>query len=196
MIASVENRRSIRRYKSAAVPKNLIEEVLKAGALAPSSKNRQPWKFVVVSGEAKEKMLAAMQEGLKREKETALLPESSGHLGGAEQTLRIMREAPVVICIVNTLGISLFQSLSAEERVYEICNVQSIGAAIENMTLTATELGLGSLWICDTFFAYEELQNWLNTGGELAAALALGYADEQPGARPRKPLPGIVEWRI
>ena len=69
MIASVENRRSIRRYKSAAVPKNLIEEVLKAGALAPSSKNRQPWKFVVVSGEAKEKMLAAMQEGLKREKE-------------------------------------------------------------------------------------------------------------------------------
>lgn len=51
MIASVENRRSIRRYKSAAVPKNLIEEVLKAGALAPSSKNRQPWKFVVVSGD-------------------------------------------------------------------------------------------------------------------------------------------------
>ena len=71
MIASVENRRSIRRYKSAAVPKNLIEEVLKAGALAPSSKNRQPWKFVVVSGEAKEKMLAAMQEGLK---EAALVP--------------------------------------------------------------------------------------------------------------------------
>mgnify|MGYP002564349117 FL=1 len=38
-----------------------------------------------------------------------------------------------------------------DERVPEICNAQSIGAAIENMTLTATELGLGSLWICDTF---------------------------------------------
>ena len=195
MIASVENRRSIRRYKSAAVPKNLIEEVLKAGALAPSSKNRQPWKFVVVSGEAKEKMLAAMQEGLKREKERALLPESSGHLGGAEQTLRIMREAPVVICIVNTLGISLFQSLSAEERVYEICNAQSLGAALENMALLATELGLGSLWICDTYFAYDELKAWLGSAGEPFAAMAIGYAAEAPRPRPRRALRDIVEWR-
>ena len=73
-----------------------------------------------------------------------------------------MEQAPVVIFVVNPLGISIHRTLNAEERIYEICNAQSIGAAMENMTLTATELGLGSLWICDTYFAYDELNHWLN----------------------------------
>ena len=66
---------------------------------------------------------------------------------------------------------------------------------MENMTLTAAEHGLGSLWICDTYFAYDELNRWLNTDGELIAAMAAGYADEAPAARPRKALEEIVEWR-
>lgn len=72
-------------------------------------------------------------------------------------------------------------------------SAEYLGAAIGNMTLTATELGLGSLWICDTFFAYKELCTWLNTEGQLAAALAVGYADELPEARPRKDIRNIVE---
>ena len=63
------------------------------------------------------------------------------------------------------------------------------------MTLAATELGLGSLWICNTFFAQRELCEWLDTDGELYGALALGYADEQPAARPRKSRSDAVEWR-
>ena len=63
-----------------------------------------------------------------------------------------------------------------------------------NMTLAATELGLGSLWICDTYFAYQELCSW--AGGELAAVMALGYPDEEPGPRPRKRLEEAAEWRI
>ncbi len=67
---------------------------------------------------------------------------------------------------------------------------------MENMTLTATELGLGSLWICDTYFAYDELNRWLNVDGELIAAMTIGYADETPSARPRKKLEDIVSWRV
>ena len=63
------------------------------------------------------------------------------------------------------------------------------------MTLTATELGLGSLWICDTYFAYKELKNWLKVEGQLFAAMAVGYADENPLARPRKDWNDVVEWR-
>lgn len=77
----------------------------------------------------------------------------------------------------------------------EICNAQSVGAAIENMTLTATELGLGSLWICDTYFAYDELTEWLGDAGALYAALAVGYADENPAPRPRKDISFVTEWR-
>ena len=66
------------------------------------------------------------------------------------------------------------------------------------MTLTAIGLGLGSLWICDSFFAQQELNEWLgNDGeyGELYAVLAVGYADEDPAARPRKSVEEVVEWR-
>ena len=77
----------------------------------------------------------------------------------------------------------------------KICNVQSVGAAIENMTLTATELGLGSLWICDTYFAYDELTEWLGDAGALYVALAVGYADENPAPRPRKDISCVTEWR-
>lgn len=196
MIPAIYNRRSIRKYKSDPIPKEAIEEVLRAGILAPSSKNRQPWKFVVTSGKAKEEMLRAMEQGLHREQDKAVLPNSKQHLCGAEHTLAIMRQAPVVLLVVNMLGMDLFQPLTAEERIYEICNAQSIGAAIENMTLAADALGLGSLWICDTYFAYQELCDWLRTEGELFAALALGYADEAPQARPRKGLLDVVEWRV
>ena len=61
------------------------------------------------------------------------------------------------------------------------------------MILEATDLGLGSLWICNSFFAQPELSEW--AGGELYAILALGYADETPEARPRKNMESSVEWR-
>lgn len=106
-----------------------------------------------------------------------------------------MRQAPSVIFIINSLGIDINMPLAAEERIFEICYAQSIGAAIENMTLTATEHGLGSLWIFDTYFAYKELSDWLNMNGELYAAMTIGYADEALSARPRKDIHDIVEWR-
>jgi nitroreductase len=49
MIKEIESRRSIRRYKDIPVKEELIEEILKAGMLAPSSKNRQPWHFNISS---------------------------------------------------------------------------------------------------------------------------------------------------
>ena len=196
MLSGIINRRSIRKYRDTPVPKHLLEEIVQAGILAPSSKNRQPWKFIVTVGSAKDDILAAMSKGLEREKENPFLPKSSQYLGSAEYTLKIMRQAPVIIFIVNSLGIDIRSSINYEDRVTEICNVQSIGAAIENMALTATELGLGSLWICDTFFAQKELSDWLKVEGELIAAMAIGYADEIPSARPRKSMDDVVEWRF
>lgn len=195
MIQAITDRRSIRRYKPTEVPREIIEEILKAGMLAPSSKNRQPWRFIVAEGSAKEEALTAMERGLEREKYCPLLPESAAYISDAWHTLSIMKQAPVIIFIVNTLGADLGKPFTAEERIFEICNAQSIGAAIENMTLAATQLGLGSLWICNTFFAQKELCGWLNTEGELYAALAAGYANEAPLARPRKGVGDVVEWR-
>ena len=141
MLDAIAARRSIRKFKNTPVPRHIIEEIIKAGALAPSSKNRQPWHFVVTTSKAKEEALAVMEHGLRREAQQPLLPESAQYIAGAWNTLAIMRQAPVIIFVVNPLGLDLLTPQNAENRVFEICNAQSIGAAVENMSLTAVETG-------------------------------------------------------
>ena len=63
------------------------------------------------------------------------------------------------------------------------------------MCLQATALGLGSLWICDSFFAQAELRAEAGGSDEVYALLALGHAAEKPAARPRRPLEKSAEWR-
>ncbi len=192
MIAEIEKRRSIRKFDSREVPREFLEQIVAAGSRAPSAKNRQPWKFIVVTGNAKQEALSAMKRGLEREESNPFLPESTGNLADAENSLKVMRQAFAVIFTVNTLGAELTRTLTVDERVYEICNAQSIGAAMQNMSLTAVSLGLGSLWVCNTFFAQRELNEWLNEDGELFAALAVGYAEESPLPRPRKS--DTIKW--
>ena len=47
MIKEIEDRRSIRKYKTDRVNKTMIEDMIYSATLAPSAKNRQPWKFIV-----------------------------------------------------------------------------------------------------------------------------------------------------
>ena len=196
MIREIEVRRSIRKFSSAAIPDDSILQIIQAGAKAPSAKNRQPWKFVIVKGDSKAGMLVAFRNGLEQEKlGNGLLSNSKQHIAGAEYTMDIMRQAPVTIFVLNTEGKGLFQALTSEEKVYDIANTQSIGAAVQNMLLAATEIGIGSLWICDVFFAYKELTQWLSENGEMIAAISFGYPLESPNERPRKKLPDILTWR-
>ncbi len=53
MIQEIENRRSIRKYKPDKLERNLVEENIYSASLAPSAKNRQPWKFIVYQEEEK-----------------------------------------------------------------------------------------------------------------------------------------------
>lgn len=197
MLRAISDRRSIRRFSGQDIPDELVREIIESGMKAPSAKNRQPWKFIVVKGDSKANMLTVYKRGLSREEQTgALLPNSSGYLSDAKRSLEIMEQAPVVVFAVNIQSKGLFEAITPEERIYETANIQSVSAAIQNMLLEATEKGIGSLWICNVFFAYQELRQWLDTEGDMVAAVAFGYAMERPEARPRKKFDDIVEWRI
>ena len=69
MIQEIENRRSIRKYKPDKIERKIIEEMLYSASLAPSAKNRQPWKFIVYQGEEKNKMVDVMRNGINSEKQ-------------------------------------------------------------------------------------------------------------------------------
>lgn len=193
---NIESRRSIRKYTSAAVDKELINIIVNAARLAPSAKNRQPWKYIVYTGEEKNRLLDVMESSLMKERKNHyLLPKSISGLPDAFNTLNIMKTAPVIIIVMNTNGQNPFEAIDSDRRITEICDSLSIGASIENMLLKADDLGLGTLWIANTCFAYNDLINFIGEKGQLVGAVALGYADEQPLARPRKELSIILEYR-
>ena len=197
MISEIYDRRSIRKFIDKPISQEDITDIIQSGLKAPSSKNRQPWKYIVVQGNAKKEMLKVFRQGIEREENgNALLPQSKQHIPAAKHTVDIMAEAPIIVFVVNTLGKNILEKMTPEEHVFEICNIQSISASIENMLLAATEKGIGSLWICDIYFAYSELCEWLDSKGQLIAAIAFGYPNESPQERPRKKIEDIVEWRI
>ncbi len=191
---SIYNRRSIRKYIEEPIPRFIIEQIIDAGRVAPSAKNRQPWKYLVYSGDAKDRLLRVMKEGIENEEITPRLPLSANGIPDAKNTLRIMESAPVIIIVLNTNGKSPFTQLNADERFMEMNDLLSIGASIENMLLKAEELNVGTLWIGNTCFAYQELTTYIDLGAELVGAIALGYKGEKPPMRPRKRLEDIVQF--
>lgn len=187
VVQAISTRRSIRRFKSTPVSRELIEEILMAGSLAPSGKNKQPWHFTILQGARKEALVDTLESSIQH------LKEQGQQTGSAEWTAKAMRQAPVCIVIHNPY-FTPEEDHNGVNRYFSLVDTQSIGAAIQNMLLRAEELGLGTLWICDVFFADQGINELLGRTDEMIAAIAVGYADEAPSARPRKPLHDITTW--
>lgn len=96
---------------------------------------------------SKQECMQILNQGITRELMQPLLPNYVKYINSAKNSFKIMQEAPVLIFVINTLSKEYREFLSFEEHIAEICDVQAIGASIENMLLTANNLGLGSLWI-------------------------------------------------
>ena len=185
---AIESRRSIRKFKNDPVPQELLDKILWAATLAPSGKNKQSWYFYVVQKDKRDEMIAAMQKGLEQ------LTTKGFNLGSAKFTQQVMSQAPVTIFIFNPTGQHPLARRNDLQAFGDIVDIQSIGAAIQNMLLAAQTLGLGSLWICDVFFAYDALVEWLGAEGEMIAAVSLGYPDQTPEPRPRKSVAEVTEY--
>lgn len=193
---TIHTRRSIRKFLNKPVPRRMLEQLIDAARAAPSAKNRQPWKYIVFGGVQKQQLLECMQQGIQREMQTPLLPDCADGISDAKYTLNVMRQAPIVIIVLNVNGRTPFSKVNTGERITEICDTLSIGASIQNILLTATQLGLGTLWIANTCFAYPELTAYLKTDCQLVGAVAVGYAAESPGERPRKNVQDTVAYQL
>lgn len=182
---AIYGRRSIRSFKTDPVNKELVEKVIEAAVKAPSAMNAQPWRFVILEGEKKAEFIETFRKSLSRQIKK---PGAS-----VWRTVDCMEKAPVLILVFNAKSrangaVRLFSS------VLDILHVQSIGAAIENMILAAHDLGLGTLWIGNVFYATRKVCRYAGKREQLIAAVSLGYADEAPQARPRKSLNEVTEW--
>ena len=186
---AISARRSIRRFKDEPLADEVVEKILQAGILAPSGKNRQPWRFYVVSGGPKKaEMVGILRAALQR------LSAEGHNMRWPEHSVDIMERAPVTVFVCNPEGQRPWFAHGSDQAMMQVVDTQSVEAAIQNMLLVAQAEGVGSLWICDVFIAYDDLCDWLGEKGELIAAISFGYADEAPAARPRKPLSDVAVW--
>jgi nitroreductase len=133
-------------------------------------------------------MVQIMRQGI------AQMKAQGQDTGSSEGSARVMAQAPVTVFVFRPSGLHPWLPRSIEQTFMDVVDVQSIGAAIQNMLLAAQDQGLGSLWICDVFYAYEELRTWLGEEGQMIAAVSFGYPAESPVARPRKPASELIRW--
>ena len=171
-------RRSIRLFKKQEIPEEILRKILLAGMWAPSPKNRQPWKMIAALGKSKEIMLSLMKEGIDRaERGEGIITGSKEYIANARYTMKCMAAAPVTVFITHPEGRRLREDWSAAEKIHELSDVQSIGAAAENMALIAAEL-----------------KNWLDAG-EMVLAMSFGYPAHHPSPLNRKKEEDVIEIR-
>ncbi len=97
---AIAARRSIRKFQDTPIPDEMLRAILHAAIQAPSGKNRQPWRFVVVEGDRRSEMLRIMRQGIDNAKAQGDDP------GSSEGSARVMEGAPVTVFVFNPLGIS------------------------------------------------------------------------------------------
>ncbi|MDY6084931.1 MAG: nitroreductase family protein [Dialister sp.] len=199
MIEEIRSRRSVRRFLQKPVPETVLKEILTAAAWAPSEKNEQPWKFIVIRGEERRAMVRALKAGISRcraKDPSAIFSDGYDQfIPSAIYTARILEQAPVIVFVMNTKGIDYHETLPPDKSMMVLADIQSVSAAIQNLCLEAKAQGVGSLWTNNIFFAYDELKEWIRSDGEMVAAVALGYTDRDAAPTPRKPLEDVTEYR-
>ena len=159
---AIKGRRSIRAYKSEEVKEELVREIIEAATHAPSEKNGQQWRFTVLTGGSKDKFTDFYRKSLEK---------LDYDVGSSFGSCTIMEEAPVFILVWNT-----------NERGWTT-EVHSVSAAIQNLLLKAHSLGLGTCWIGDIFYTYDEIMNYFKKPWKLLAGITVGWADAKPGPK-------------
>ncbi|MEW6685544.1 MAG: nitroreductase family protein [Candidatus Edwardsbacteria bacterium] len=163
---AIRTRRSVRAYKPDPIPEDKLRRILEAMRLAPSAKNIQPWKFIVVRN----------QELIKK-----LVPACNNQA--------FVGEAPVVI-----VGCALEKIAYGRMGGYMSSFAIDLAIVFEHLMLAAVAEGLGTCWIGS--FKEKEVKQLLNVPEDVrvVALTPLGYPAVIPEPRPRKPLSEIVSY--
>lgn len=164
-----KERFSCRKYTEQIPEKSLLEKVLNAARIAPSAKNLQPWRFVVVQ---EEELLSKIKDCYPRE--------------------WIQHLNTIIVAIGN-------HNQAWRRKDGKDHTDIDLAIAIDHMTLAATESGLATCWICmfDALKCSELLA--LGDGEEAIALLPVGYpavvSNPSRHEKLRRPLDDMVSWR-
>jgi len=160
----IETRKSIRSYKPQKVEEEKLNYILKAFRKAPSAKNLQPWKLIIVKDKKKISDLA---------------------IACNNQTF--LSEAPIII-VACAKEDEAYGVMGGYMNSYPI----DIAIALEHLILAATEKGLGTCWI--GAFKEKLVKDLLGVPDNVrvVAITPVGYPSGEGGSRERKPISEII----
>ncbi len=201
----MSSRRSVRRFKAEAPPREMIERVLEAAITAPSASNKQPWKFLVVQDRALlGQIAAAVREAVARI--AAHVPEESqGSFRAYGDYFTRFEQAPVVIVAIyrglTVLSHLVDAAIDPDDRARVAAMERESGLtgtamAIQNLLLMAHEIGLGASGMTGPLVAVDRIKALLEVPESwgVAALIPLGFPDETPAPTERKALAKVVRW--
>lgn len=188
----LEARRSIRKFKKDAPPREVIERILAGAMQAPSGKNRQNWRFFVVTGAKRDEYLRYSQKSWTSIKDVLQKRLKPSLYEFTERFFYTLGDAPVVV---------FCYSENTPEEKY-LTSIGSVYMAVENMNLACFAEGLGCCTMgapleikeeVDEFLGVKSLPEYQRGELELLCAVALGYPDHQPPKASRQ-TEGRVTW--
>jgi nitroreductase len=171
VLTAIAERRSIGRFKNEPVERDVIIQLLQAAGWAPSHHNTQPWRFVVMTGEGRNKLGEGYADVALSE--ASGLTEEEAQEKRKKEIAKAFR-APVVIAAICSPADDP-RAVAAEERA-------AAQAAVQNLLLAAHGLGLGAIWRSGAPMFHEAMKAAfeLRSDEEIVAFIYLGHPDMKP----------------
>jgi nitroreductase len=190
---SIYKRHSIRMFTDQNVVDDDILTILNAANQAPSAHNQQSWRFIVLRDNKKSELVnLVVSNSVNFPRPTSVL---------LRMAARSIASAPIVIAVMNTgelirRGPDLFDIEKESARdFFRIMEIQSSAAAVENMLIAATSIGLASVWLGILIIVQEEVLNFLgNQSGEFMAVVPVGYAVKSSSGPKKRSLDVVVKY--
>ncbi len=177
-LTAITTRRSIGKVLPDAPSRAMIETLLDAATYAPNHRRTEPWFFHVLTGEARGALAAtaAAAMAMRGESEAAVIKARTSFL-----------RAPVVIVVTSAPGRDAAETVE---------NRDAVAAAVQNMLLAGTALGLATMWRTGKLVDEPSLREALGlaTGEEIVGFVYVGYPAIEPANRERQPHSARSRW--
>lgn len=193
----VRDRRSIRAFRPDPVPRSVIEEILRDVAWAPSPHNSQPWRFTILFAlHDKARLAEAMAQRLDGELRADGLPEEVVSRQTRRSRERITLAPAVILCSLAPDGLVSYPDERRRELEWQMA-VQSVGAALQTLFLSAETRGVASCWMAAPMYCPDEVRKALDLplSYQPQALVLLGYAESPGRVRDRRTLEEVADFR-
>jgi nitroreductase len=164
VLTAIHTRQSIPKVLPDPVPRPIIEQLLDAAVQAPNHHRNRPWRFVVLTGAARERLGNVLARSL-----AARLADTP------DAVLEVERHKPLRAPLLIAVGIDPPDG----PKILEIENICAGAAAVQNLLLAAHALGLGAFWRTGASATDPAVKAFLGFPSDetIIAFVYLGYPD-------------------